>query len=314
MRLDEKALLELCDLVSVATACGPAVGWVERRLSGWQFDRVEDGCLLARAPGARDADVRVLYVAHVDEIGGMVLHERPDGWATRTIGVAPARLAGCALVAMDYLDETGASLRPAEGLVVDDELVLRAEGLSPLGAVFTYAERARIEDGWIHGKAIDPRLTAFAVVEAARQLASPAVAAMVVFAEECSMHAAKKGAHLVSRRLPNVELVANADVPGLANLTGCPLDRCALRVAEGGSLIDPHFGLRLHRALTERGLRIALAHARSGSQTPLFIPLAHAISLALPAAEAHVTPTHASLGALRDLIDVLLALPELALS
>lgn len=314
MRVDEKALCSLCDLVSVATACGPAVRWARQRLVGWHTELEEDGYLFALAPGASHKDVRALYVAHLDEIGGLVLTERDDGWATRPIGVGPAALADRDLLVMDYRDHDGSTVRHGRGRVIDEQFVLEAEALTRLGAVFTHAAETRVEGDWIEGKALDPRLTAYAVVEAARELASPEVAVMLVFAEECSMQAAAKGAWFAERQLPSLELIANADVPGLANITGCSLEQCALRIAEGGALIDPHFGLGLHERLTARGCRIALAHARSGSQTSLFVPLAHAISLALPAAEAHVTPTRASLTALRDLIEVLVALPEVELA
>ncbi len=190
------------------------------------------------------------------------------------------------------------------------EAVLDAEGLRPLGAVCTFDEPTRVEGDWIVGKALDPRVTAFAVIEAARALARPDVAVMLVFAEECSIHAARKGALFAQERLPALSLVANCDVPGAAALSGAALEECALRVSEGGSLIDPHFGLGLHAELRERGLRLALAHARTGSQTPLFIPQCRAVSLAIAAEVAHVAPTKLSLAATRDLIEVLLAIPS----
>jgi putative aminopeptidase FrvX len=314
MSLSEESLCALCDLVSVATSCGPAVRWARGQLPGWQTELIEDGFLFALAPGASHKDVRALYVAHLDEVGGMVLSEREDGWLTRPIGIAPAALADRDLLVMDYRDDDGRTVRPGRGRVVDEQFVLEAEAVTRLGAVFAPAAQARIDGEWIEGKALDPRLTAYAVVEAARALSSPEVAVMLVFAEECSMGAAAKGARFADRHLPSLELVANADVPGLANITGCSLEQCALRVAEGGALVDPHFGLGLHERLTARGCRMALAHARSGSQTGLFVPLARAVSLALPAAEAHVTPTRASLTALRDLIEVLVALPEVELA
>lgn len=311
MSLDHQALAELCDLVSVATACGPAVEWTKARLPDWESRLVEDGFLLSLAPTGSPEDVRVLLVSHVDEIGGYALGEYPEGGCrAATIGAPPEAYDGRSLQAMDWRDPTGASLRPLEARVVGDDLVIQASDLRPYETVFTYSEPTRMEDDWIHGKGIDPRLTAYAVVEAARRLADPAVAVMLVFAEECSMHAAEKGAAYARRHLPGLRLVANCDVPGLANIEGWGLEQCGVRITERGRLMDPHAALSLHAELRAAGVDIALGASRTGSQTPLFIPQCRAVSLALPAEEAHVTPTRAYLPALETLIEGLMVLPD----
>jgi putative aminopeptidase FrvX len=310
MPIDHAALTELCDLVSVATACSQAVNWVRRRLPGWETHLVDDGFLLAMPPGARPEGVRVLFVSHVDEIGGYVLGPHPSGGHRATpIGVPLQALSGRFLQCFDWLDVDGSSVRPIEARVEDDTLLVFGKRLQSYATAFTYLEPTRIEGEWIIGKALDPRLTAYAVTEAARRLADPEVAVMLVFAEECSIHAAEKGAAYARRRMGGLRLVVNCDVPGLANIEGWPLEQCGIRITEGGRLMDPSSALRVHGELVDRGIPIALGASRTGSQTPLFIPQCRAISLALPAEEAHVTPTRAYLPALETLIRALEAIP-----
>ncbi len=126
---------------------------------------------------------------------------------------------------------------------------------------------------------------------------------------EIIAHAAEKGAAYARRRMGGLRLVVNCDVPGLANIEGWPLEQCGIRITEGGRLMDPSSALRVHGELVDRGIPIALGASRTGSQTPLFIPQCRAISLALPAEEAHVTPTRAYLPALETLIRALEAIP-----
>jgi len=306
------ALTRLCDLISVATACGPAVSWAVDRLDGWQTTLVEDGFLFCRPSFGRIEDVRILYMAHLDEVGGLVLDRQQDGsgYSTLMIGVPPAALDGRALLAMDYDDETGATVRPCSGVLVDGELVLEGLGLRPYRTVFTFDESASAEGDWLYGKALDPRAAAFAVVEAARLLARPDVGLMLVFAEECSPLPAQKAVEFARDRLPALAVTVNCDVPGLPNVWGVALDECAVRITERGSIVDPRFSLRLYDDLLKAGCRISLATARSGSLTSFFSPLCHVLSIALPAEHAHLARTRVSLRALRDLLMVLQTIPD----
>ena len=70
----------------------------------------------------------------------------------------------------------------------------------------------------IEGKALDPRVTLYAVVEAVRALDSPHVGAMLVMAEECAMDVARKGVTFLQRHAPDLQMIANADVPGIQNI------------------------------------------------------------------------------------------------
>jgi len=309
---DVPALRRLCDLVSVATACGPAVSWAVDRLDGWHATLLEDGFLFCRPSFGRIEDVRLLYMAHLDEVGGLVLEHQQDGsgFSTLTIGVPSAALAGRALLAMDYDDKTGATVRPCSGVLVDGDLLLEGLGLRPYRTVFTFDETASLEGDWLCGKALDPRATVFAVVEAARLLARADVALMLVFAEECSSLPVQKAVEFARRHLPGLAMTVNCDVPGLANVWGVALDECAVRITERGSIVDPHFSLNLYDELLKAGCRISLATARSGSLTSFFSPLCRVLSIALPVEHAHIARSRVSLRALGDLMQVLQAIPD----
>ncbi len=311
--MDIKGLCEFCNIVSVATACGPAVKWVKEKLGEWSFHTEEDGFLLAFPPGEKSEDIKILYVAHVDEIGGIIIHPHPlnGNFKTRVIGALPEVFANRPLLAMDYLDEDGSTIRPCRGKIFRHELVVEGKGLQPFKTVFTFNEKAEVKGDYIYGKAIDPRVTAFAVVETLAQVNRPGVALMLIFAEECSLSAGQKGAYFANLHLSSLSLVVNCDVPGLENVQGGEINRCIMRLYEGKGLIDPHFGIRLYDELVKKGSNLLLTSTLTGSQTPIFIPQCHAISLAVPAEEAHVARTGASLSALKSLMDILTVIPDL---
>ena len=68
------------------------------------------------------------------------------------------------------------------------------------------------------------------------------------------MDVARKGVAYLQRNAPNVGLIVNADVPGLANLAESRLELPAIRVFEGRNFIDPFFGIGLSdRLCAKRG-------------------------------------------------------------
>ncbi len=305
-------LCEFCDLISVGTACGPAVKWAGEMLNTWSSHMEEDGFLLLLPPGSTMEQIRILYVSHIDEIGGIVMSPVPSGkvFKTRIIGTTPYTFAERPLIAMDYLDNDGTSLRDCNGIISGGDLLLHGRDLQPFRTVFTFKEKSSIYGEWIEGKAIDPRVTAFGVIEAASMMKRSDVAVMLVFAEECSMFAAKKGAYFANNRLSSLSLMVNCDVPGFKNVEGGHIEQCIMRLYEGKNLIDPSFGITMYEKLVKSGCTLSMGASLTGSQTSLFIPLCHTISLALPAEEAHVPRTKASLKGLADLITVLITIPE----
>src|SRR5207249_398602 len=96
-----------------------------------------------------------------------------------------------------------------------------------------------------------------------------------------------KAAEYCRRHLEQLQVVVNADVPGLNNIQGITAEDAAIRFLEGRSLIDPVFSLSLYERLLRRGVEVKLGVAASGSQTSVFVPLAQTVSIALPSVGMH---------------------------
>src|SRR5438552_963692 len=86
MGLDWDGLKLLSEVPSVATACGPIGACLRRLLPGYEWTEVTDGGLVALPQGERAEAARLLFVTHVDEIGGFVLFPEEGGFGTRLIG------------------------------------------------------------------------------------------------------------------------------------------------------------------------------------------------------------------------------------
>ena len=312
--INTEKLCEFCDLISVGTACGPAVKWAREKLGTWTSYMEEDGFLLLLPPESKMENIKILYVSHIDEIGGIVMSPAAagKGFKTRIIGTMPQAFSERPLIAMDYLGD-GSSMKDCRGIMNGGELLAYGKDLQPFRTVFTFDEKTSLSGEWIEGKAIDPRVTAFGVIEAASMMKRSDVAVMLVFAEECSMFAAKKGAYFANKKLTSLSLMVNCDVPGFKNVVGGHIEQCIMRLYEGNNLVDPSFGITVYEKLIKNGCTLSMGATLTGSQTSLFIPLCHTISLAVPAEEAHVARTRASLRALEDLIKVLVTIPDVAI-
>jgi putative aminopeptidase FrvX len=312
-------LLDWCALPAVSTACGAATTFLRGQLAGWQFEDVEDGGLLALPPRSSPQAIRLLFVTHIDEIGGLVGPEvSPGVHRARYWGAPPAAFAGD-LQAFRF-DSTAAHGTPCVGIPMGGELEteralhLHGEGLQPSRMFFTFDQSSRIEGGDLLAKAIDPRATAWAALEAARELSRPEVGLLFCYAEECSPLAAAKVATVAHHRFPNLEYVVNADVPAPGNIEGCAVGEVALRHMEGTRQIDPCFSLRVYESLEARGADIRLAVARTGSQTAAFVPYARCLSIALPAEEIHTRRARIPLSAIDHCGTVLREIAGLLLS
>lgn len=297
MVMDTAAPRAWCELPSVGTACGPAAAFARARLAGWQIVEVTDGGLIATAPGADATRVRLLFVVHVDEIGGMIGQPLGrDSYAIRSWGAPPRVFAG-PLQAIRYDAEAPEGI-PCEGTAMLGGFSVRGAGLEPWMTYFTFREPAVVEGDDLLAKAIDPRATAWAAMEAARELGLPEVGLVCCYAEECSAIAAQKVAHRASRQFPNLEYVVNADVPSPENITGVAVGEVALRHLEGRGHIDPVFTLRTYERLRARGVEVKLAVAQSSSQTAFFVPYASCLSVALPADGIHTRRARIPLAAI----------------
>jgi putative aminopeptidase FrvX len=312
------ALKALTEAPGVATACGPVTTVLRRLLPGYTFREVPDGFFLAHPAGTRLADLRLLYVTHVDEVGGWVLFPDEEGrFETGLIGNRPEAFAGHALQAFRYDARDASEAIPCSGEVVEERLLLRSLGghgsapLQPLRMFWTFREELRVEGDCISGKALDPRVTVYCAVAAARRLARPDAGLLFCYAEECSRGPAEKAAEFCRRSLPALEVVVNADVPGLQNLAGVAPDEAAIRPLEGRGLIDPLFSLSLYERLQERGVAVRLAAAASSSQTTTFVPVARAVSVAVPSVGVHQARVAMSVRGMHRCIALLTAIGEL---
>ncbi|HZT40646.1 MAG TPA: hypothetical protein VFA07_00585 [Chthonomonadaceae bacterium] len=302
--VDSEFLKALTEVPSVGTACGPVLNLLARRF-GKDYTRtlVPDGFCLFQKAGVTPEALRAVFVAHVDEIGGCVYGPRPEweggGFNARCWGNRPGIFADATLQGFDYLAEDAGETFRAHGEVVlfetEERLVLHGDAIRPYRTVFTFDEETTFKDDTIEGKALDPRVTAYAVAEAVRALDTPEVGALFVMAEECAMDVARKAVIFLERRAPNLQTIANADVPWIENLSEGQLDLPAIRIFEGRNFIDPSFGIRVAERLQAQGVALHLSAARSGSQTILFTPLAPTLSIALPSDGVHLPRVRMSL-------------------
>lgn len=331
--LDLEFLKALTEVPSVGTACGPCVTLLTAHFgSGYTRTYVPDGFVLFQKAGAALSDLKVVFVAHMDEVGGCVYGARtPEeggGFNARVWGNTPEIFAEARLQGFDYLTETanpGADTFPVRGEVItvkegdseEKRLAIHGERIRPYRTGWTFQEETTFTDeidDIIEGKALDPRVTLYAVVEAVRALDSPHVGAMLVMAEECAMDVARKGVAFLQRHVPDLQLIANADVPARKNLADSRLDLPAIRVFEGRNFIDPSFGIRVTDILQAQGVELHLSAARSGSQTLLFSPLAPTLSIALPASDVHLPRYQMSLLGTKRCTTLLRAIGENALA
>jgi putative aminopeptidase FrvX len=321
--IDLEFLKTLTEVPSVGTACGPTIRLLTERF-GTDFTRtvVPDGFCLFQPAGATPDALRVIFVAHMDEIGGCVYGPRPEaqggGYLARVWGNRPGIFAYSSLQAFDYLTESAEDAYPVRGELVrgaeENRLVLHGDRIRPYRTVWTFAEETTYDGDVIEGKALDPRVTLYAVVEAVRALNNPAIGAMLVMAEECAMDVARKGVAFLQRHAPNVQLIANADVPWIDNIGEGQLDLPAIRIFEGRNFIDPSFGIRVADTLAAQGVEFHLSAARSGSQTLLFTPLAPTLSIALPSDGVHLPRVKMSLHGTQRCLDLLTAIGTNALN
>ena len=311
---DTEFLKAMTEVPSVGTACKPVLNLLTRRFGeGYQKTFAPDGFCLFQKRGGSPADLRAVFIAHVDEVGGCVYGPHggtvfrgaghgelgADGYLARVWGNTPDIFDNAKLQAFDWLAEDGAEAYPVESHITeldgDARLIVSGEKIRRYRTAFTFAQETTFDGDTIAGKALDPRVTAYAVAQAVMELDDPQVAALFVMAEECAMDVARKAVTFLDRNAPQVGLIVNADVPDVKNLGEGRLDLPAIRIFEGRNFIDPSFGIEMSDKLRGRGVEFHLSAARSGSQTLLFTPLASTLSIALPAESIHLPQARMSL-------------------
>lgn len=320
MALDKEFLGRLMEAPAVGTACGPVLSLLSERFgASYVQTLVPDGFCLFQKQGGTPEELEVVFIAHMDEIGGCVYGPAEGGgFITRVWGNAPRLFAENALQAIDWLASRTDEAHPIQGRIEkygdEESLLVEGDGIRPYRTVFTFQQPTLFEQEWVYGKAIDPRATLYAVVEAVRRLDSAHVGAMLVMAEECAMEVARKGAVFLQRHAPHLQLIVNADVPDIRNLVDGALDVPSLRYFEGRNFIDPSFGIRVAEQLERERTAFRVSGARSGSQTVLFTPLARTLSIALPMEGVHTPRGRAHLKGIERCEDLLCAVGEIALA
>jgi putative aminopeptidase FrvX len=313
--MDHDFLKELTEAPSVATACGPVLSVLRRRLDGWDERHEPDGYSLFTLGLTGLKGVKMLLVAHVDEIGGCAYGPHAEGgYHTRIWGAAAATYAQAQMQGFDWLAQSAEEAFPVSAYLdaEDDDVRIRVEGarVRPYRTGLTFRTATTVTGDAIVGKALDPRITDACMAEAAIRLNRTDVAVLFVLAEECALDVARKAVTLLQREAPQLELVINADVPGSKNLGEARLDMPAIRVYEGRNLIDPSFGIRMSSTLASLGVPHHLTGAKSGSQTILFTPIARALSVALPSEGIHEASYRMSLTGAARCVDLVCAAAE----
>lgn len=339
--VDADFLKQLTEIASVGTACGPVLNLLADRFGdAYQRTDASDGFCLFQKAGAAVEEITTVFVAHVDEIGGCVYGPRPDGgFHARYWGNRPGIFAYADLQGFDYLARTGDETFPVQGEIVSVEgpvqvtmpgnsgrayeivsyaeekrLALYGDSIRPYRTAWTFRQETTIKGDTIDGKALDPRVTVYAVAEAVRKLDDPRVAVLFVMAEECAMDVAQKAVVFLQRNAPALSLIVNADVPSIDNIGEGRLDMPAIRIFEGRNFIDPAFGIRTAELLEGQKVQFHLSAARSGSQTLLFTPLAPTLSIALPSKGVHLPRVTMSVVGTQRCTDLLQAIGENSLN
>ena len=332
LTIDKDFLKAFTEVPSIGTACAPAIRLLQERFGNdYTATYVPDGVCLFQRRGAGPGALKAVFVAHADEIGGCVYGldtsaqhieaidaSSTDVFASRCWGNRPQIFADAELQAFDYLSKDGTNTFPIKGYVSssngEERLIVAAASsrILPYRTAFTFRTETTFSGDTVSGKALDPRVTAFAVCEAVRRLDTPEVGAMIVMAEECAMDVARKGVHFLQQNAPRLELIVNADVPWIENIGEGRLDLPAIRIFEGRNFIDPSFGIRTAETLMNKGVKLHLSAARSGSQTLLFTPLAPTLSVALPSDGIHEPKYHMSLTGTERCIELLVAIGEMS--
>lgn len=311
---------ELCilsELPGVATACGPVTAYLRRQLPDFHLTEARDGFLFARPAETGPAEVRLLLVTHIDEVGGLVLFPHGEGsWETLLVGRHPEDFVGPELQAFPYGATEASPTWPCWG-ELDEEgqcLILRGEGLQPFKTFFTFRTRCEVTEDTICGKALDPRAAVYCLLETARCLVRRDFGLLFCYAEETgSPISTQKGVHFVTGHLPGLQVIVNVDCPDLRSVAGVQFEEAALRLIEAGSLIDPTYTLDIHDRLAQTGFPVPLVIGASASETRFFAPLAPTLSVILPVIGIHSHCSDVNQAAVECCLELLQALAEVTL-
>src|SRR5205085_8105339 len=139
MALDWDELKMLSEVPGVGTACGPVGSCLRGLLPGYELTELMDGGLVAVPRGERADGARLLFITHVDEIGGFVLFPEEGGFGTRLIGNRAEAFADTPLQAFRYDAADAEHAIPCLGRATEDgRLILQGDGLESLTTLWTF--------------------------------------------------------------------------------------------------------------------------------------------------------------------------------
>ena len=164
----------LTETPAIGTACNPVRHLLAERFGGdYTQTFVEDAFVLFQAQDGVPEDLEVVFIAHQDEVGGCVYGPHQGGFLARVWGNDAAIFNDAPLQAFDWLADSGAEAFPiATELVTvhgEERLLVKGDGIRPYRTGFTFIQETTFDGDTITGKALDPRVTLYAAVEAVRQ-------------------------------------------------------------------------------------------------------------------------------------------------
>lgn len=309
--IGEQELIKLTELPGVATACGIPASYIQTVLPRCAFGTCEDGYLFATPEGTAPEAIRMVYVAHLDEVGGMVTTEVEQGLYDTKLFCSASSIAHrqIALYRYDATSEDGVLIGETE--LEEDRLLVRSDEIEPYLYFFTYREKTVLRGSTITGKALDPRAAVYCLMRVAEQTARTDLGFLFAFSEEVGAYGARKAASHFQQTLPNLEAVVNVDLPILGNAYDLALEEVAIRIIESDRVpIDPCTTLTVYEELRAKDVDVKLATARTGSQTALFAASWPSLSIAFPVRGGHTARGVVSMEAVEKCEALLMALPE----
>lgn len=309
--ISEKDLIKITELPGVASVCGIPASYIQTVLPNYDFQMCVDGYLFATPKGVSLDEIRLVHVAHLDEIGGMITEEVKKGVYETMLFCSAESIAHRQIALYRYDAKSEKDIIIGETEMDGDKLIVRSEDISPYLYFFTYNEKTVIRGDSITGKALDPRAAVYCLMQVAEKIERKDIGFLFAFAEEIGAYGARKAASHFQHILPNLSAVINVDLPILGNVHGLELEDVGIRIIESGRTpIDPCSTLAAYEKLQAKGYEVKLTTARTGSQTPIFSSSWLALSIAFPVRGGHTARGTISMKAVEKCEKLLLALPE----
>ena len=261
---------------------------IQTLLPNYDFQICVDGYLFATPKGTSSDGIKLVYVTHLDEIGGMITSEIQKGVYESKLFCSAESIAHRQIVLYRYDATSEDDIIIGETEMDGDKLMVRSEDISPHLYFFTYNEKTVIRGDTVTGKALDPRTAVYCLMLVAEKIERKDIGFLFAFSEEVGAYGARKAASHFQRTLPNLNAVINVDLPILGNVYGLELEDVGIRIIESDRVpIDPCSTLAVYEKLQAKEVEVKLVTARTGSQTSIFASSWLALSIAFPVRGGH---------------------------